>query len=189
MGRYVKINGELVPIAGIGGGGQDTNFKGKSMANWNALTQEEQDQYDTVDLTDDYTDVTDELETVSNSVNQMGEQVGDVTELVAALESQVATLQSQVAELTADTGWVTVSNNLRYRKKGNTVSVLVLTLKVSSWTSVGTLPAGTRPPVNLFLTGFANESTAVANAYIRTDGAVYVYGTNNSLYECFTYLV
>lgn len=182
MGRYVKINGELVPIAGIGGGGQDTNFKGKSMADWEALTQEEQDQYDTVDLTDDYTDVTDDLENLTNITSNLQQDTSDISAIIASM-------QNQIAALSADTGWVTIGNNLRYRKKGNTVSVLVLTLKASSWTSVGTLPAGTRPPVNLFLTGFANESTAVANAYIRTDGAVYVYGTNNNLYECFTYLV
>lgn len=183
MGRYVKINGELVPIAGIGGGGQDTNFKGNSIADWEALTQEEQDQYDTVDLTDDYTDVTDDLENLTNITSNLQQDTSDISAIVASL-------QNQIAELTADTGWVTIGNYLRYRKKGNTVSVIVSTLQVTSWTVVGTLPAGIRPPVSLYQTGFADSGTACSDAYINSsNGGVYVYGTNPSLYICFTYLV
>lgn len=48
--------------------GDPTNFVG-TIEEWETLSQAEQDMYDSVDLTDDYTDVTDELEALTYKVN------------------------------------------------------------------------------------------------------------------------
>lgn len=182
------VTSQTFELAGSGGG-QDNTFRCESLSDWEALTQEEKNQYDSVDTWGDYTDVTDELEAVSNSVNQMGEQVGDVTELVATLSSQVATLQNQVAALTADTGWVSINSDLKYRKKGNVVTVIVTGRAASSWTTVGQLPDGVRPAWSLYHCNYTKiGGTTTESIYIDSNGYVKQYG-NSTTTMLVTYLV
>lgn len=56
--------------------GDPTNFVG-TIEEWEALSQAEQDMYDSVDLTDDYTDVIDDLENLSTQITTLEDYVNE----------------------------------------------------------------------------------------------------------------
>lgn len=95
MGRYVKINGELVPIADIESS-QNTNFVG-TLTDWEALTTEQKNAYDSVDLIDDFSDeITEELDALND-------RVGDAESNITSINSQVSSLTSKVSCIVNET--------------------------------------------------------------------------------------
>lgn len=103
MGRYVKINGELVPIADMGGESQSTNFVG-TLADWEALTQEQKNAYDSVDLIDDFSDeITEELDALND-------RVGDLETSVESLQGDISTGITRLAAV--KTGKMVTLNTL-----------------------------------------------------------------------------
>ena len=92
MGRYVKINGELVPIADIESS-QNTNFVG-TLTDWESLTTEQKNAYDSVDLIDDFSDeITEELDALND-------RVGDVETSVESLQEEISTVITEILSAT-----------------------------------------------------------------------------------------
>lgn len=159
MGRYVKISGELVPIADMGGESQSTNFVG-TLADWEALTQEQKNAYDSVDLIDDFSDeITEELDALNDRVG--------------VAENQISALSDgQYADLTSNLpSEITGHNNggLRVKRSGNVVTIY-LSLKDIS---------GNNNPKSLtnILPDWANPVTTLnplraATTALMSDGSV-----------------
>ena len=101
--------------------------------------------------------------------------------LMLGFESPVdtATILSELTIEETDTGWVTLNEQISYRKIGNVVSVKGegnLTIGNGYYTTIGTLPSNIRPPKYLYFawSGVGADTSGQAGK-IDNDGTIQLY--------------
>jgi hypothetical protein len=95
-----------------------------------------------------------------------------------------------------DTGWIKLSNIIKYRKIGNVVTVAgdsrgTQALTKENYTTVGTLPDGFKPSVAIEFPWARIGEGDVGVTIIGTDGSIKLFSTSGTSYWGFTttYLV
>jgi hypothetical protein len=92
----------------------------------------------------------------------------------------------------ADTGWLTLNNYIKYRKKNGLVYVIgecsgSVNLTVNGYKTVGTLPTGYRPSTSVpFAVDFMGGNASNTTALISSNGAIDIYTTNATSYWRFS---
>jgi hypothetical protein len=84
-----------------------------------------------------------------------------------------------------DTGWVSLNNYVKYRKKNGFMIVVGtstggLALTANTYTTIGTLPTNLRPPIDIpFVFHCVGGAISAQSAYITAAGNIQLYVTDN----------
>ena len=80
-----------------------------------------------------------------------------------------------------DSGWLTLTTGIRYRKKEGIVYLVVESFQgtqTSGTETIGTLPAGFRPGMNM--QPFLRKGTTLLQSWITTAGAINIIATTST---------
>lgn len=112
--------------------------------------------------------LTSRMSTAENNIvsanNRIQENAGNITQINTSLNN-----------LTNDTGWIDLSSGLSYRKKGNTVSIVIdnSTLALNDWNTLGDLPEGLYPTKHTPFIGYDGQTaTELVALSVNTAGKV-----------------
>ena len=92
-------------------------------------------------------------------------------------------------DTTYDTGWVVLNNNIKYRRKGDILTVTGFSsgaVSIGDYTVVGTLPEGYRPTISLVSNWARIGEGQVGTLRIETTGEIRLYSSTNTTYWGFT---